>query len=58
MKGEAEKIVRFFDGAKNRFKIPLYQRNYDWTKENCQQLFSDLKKLMTGAVQVISLVAL
>lgn len=45
MKGEAEKIVRFFDGAKNRFKIPLYQRNYDWTKENCQQLFSDLKKL-------------
>lgn len=45
MKGEAEKIVRFFDGAKNRFKIPLYQRNYDWTQENCRQLFSDLKKL-------------
>lgn len=45
MKGEAEKIGRFFDGAKNRFKIPLYQRNYDWTKDNCQQLFSDLKKL-------------
>lgn len=45
MKGEAEKIVRFFDGAKNRFKIPLYQRNYDWTKENCEQLFFDLKKL-------------
>jgi uncharacterized protein with ParB-like and HNH nuclease domain len=45
MKGEAEKIVRFFDGARNRFKIPLYQRNYDWTQDNCRQLFNDLRKL-------------
>ncbi len=45
MKGDAIKIVKFFDGSSNRFKIPLYQRNYDWTEENCRQLLSDLKKL-------------
>lgn len=24
-------------------EIPVYQRNYDWKKENCDQLFRDLK---------------
>lgn len=25
-------------------KIPVYQRNYSWKKENCEQLFSDILK--------------
>lgn len=45
MKGEAQPLIRFFDGSDKRFIIPLYQRNYDWKEENCNQLFNDLMKL-------------
>ena len=45
MKGDAQPLIKFFDGADKRFIIPLYQRNYDWKEENCEQLFQDLKKL-------------
>jgi uncharacterized protein with ParB-like and HNH nuclease domain/predicted transport protein len=27
------------------FNIPVYQRNYDWNLENCQQLFLDLETI-------------
>ncbi len=27
------------------FNIPVYQRNYDWDTENCQQLFSDIETI-------------
>ena len=37
--------VKFFDGSDKRFIIPLYQRNYDWKEENCEQLFQDLLKM-------------
>lgn len=42
MKGDAKQLVEFLDGAKNRFIIPVYQRNYDWTERQCRQLFNDL----------------
>ena len=29
------------------FNIPVYQRNYDWDTENCQQLFSDVETIAT-----------
>lgn len=45
MKGDAQPLIRFFDGSDKRFIIPLYQRNYDWKEDNCEQLFSDLMKL-------------
>ena len=45
MKGEAQFLTKFFDGSDKRFIIPLYQRNYDWKEENCEQLFQDLLKL-------------
>ncbi len=45
MKGEAQPLIKFFDGSDKRFIIPLYQRNYDWKEENCKQLFQDLLKL-------------
>ncbi len=34
--------MKFLDGSQKRFIIPVYQRNYDWKKENCKQLFDDL----------------
>lgn len=45
MKGEAQVLIKFFNGADRRFIIPIYQRNYDWKEENCKQLFQDLLKL-------------
>lgn len=44
MKGQDRFLTEFIDGARNRFIIPVYQRNYDWKKENCVQLFNDLVK--------------
>ena len=37
MKGDAQPLIKFFDGSDKRFIIPLYQRNYDWKEENCFQ---------------------
>ena len=45
MKGEAQPLIKYFDGSDKRVIIPLYQRNYDWKEENCEQLFQDLIKL-------------
>ena len=45
MKGDAIKLIQFFEGGSKRFIIPLYQRNYDWKEENCKQLFKDLMNL-------------
>lgn len=45
MRGEAQSLMKFFDGANRRFIIPIYQRNYDWKEANCEQLFQDLIKL-------------
>ncbi len=42
MKGEAKLLVKFLDGSENRYIIPVYQRNYDWTQKQCKQLFDDL----------------
>lgn len=42
MKGTAAHLLEFLEGARKRFIIPVYQRNYDWKRENCKQLFDDL----------------
>ena len=36
------------EGSDKRFVIPVYQRNYDWKKENCSQLLSDLYDVIRG----------
>ena len=38
-----EKLMRY-----KGFIIPVYQRNYDWKKENCKQLYDDLVKIING----------
>ncbi len=32
----------FLEGHDKRFVIPVYQRNYDWRREHCEQLIDDL----------------
>ena len=47
MKGSEAKMLGFMEGADKRYVIPVYQRKYDWKTDNCQQLYSDLKKIIT-----------
>ncbi|WNY28939.1 hypothetical protein MmiEs2_11520 [Methanimicrococcus stummii] len=42
MKAVEVKIEKFLDNPNTQFIIPVYQRNYDWTKEQCKQLLDDV----------------
>jgi uncharacterized protein with ParB-like and HNH nuclease domain len=46
MKGTEKGLLKILDGADKRLYIPVYQRNYDWKKDNCELLFNDLVKLI------------
>ena len=46
MKGSECRFIEYMEGAKKRFIIPVYQRNYDWKIENCKQLYDDLVKVV------------
>src|SRR5690554_743395 len=45
MKATETRVEDFLSTTRTRFVIPVYQRNYDWTYEQCQQLFSDIVKV-------------
>ena len=36
-----------FIGEKARLIIPVYQRNYDWKKSNCERLFEDVENIIS-----------
>lgn len=38
-------LQQVWGNGRTQLVIPVYQRNYSWKKENCNQLFSDLVKL-------------
>jgi uncharacterized protein with ParB-like and HNH nuclease domain len=42
MDAHKRNFIDFLDGSDKTFVIPVYQRNYDWKKENCRQLWNDL----------------
>ena len=46
MNGTETSLLEYMEGAKKRFIIPVYQRNYDWKIENCKWLFDDLVKVV------------
>lgn len=35
-----------FIAGKKSFTIPVYQRKYDWEKEQCRQLFDDIERII------------
>lgn len=51
MKATEANLLKFLKKSP-QFVIPIYQRNYSWTEEQCQQLWSDL--LRAGRDQNIS----
>lgn len=46
MKGDDKILLKVLDGSDKKLFIPVYQRNYDWRKDNCELLFNDLEKLI------------
>jgi uncharacterized protein with ParB-like and HNH nuclease domain len=42
MKATETRVQDFLSSNKTRFVIPVYQRNYDWTQEQCKQLLNDI----------------
>lgn len=42
MKANEVALNTFLSQTKTQFIIPVYQRNYDWTEAQCQQLFDDI----------------
>lgn len=42
MKAAETKVDRFLASNETAFAIPVYQRNYDWAKIQCQQLLKDI----------------
>ena len=42
MKAEPEHLIDLMFDNKRQYQIPVYQRNYDWKKDNCLELFNDV----------------
>ncbi|MBQ9595847.1 MAG: DUF262 domain-containing protein, partial [Synergistaceae bacterium] len=41
-------IGDLINNNKTLFRIPVYQRNYDWSEEHCKRLFDDIERIITG----------
>ncbi len=48
MDSQVRSILDFISATKRTFIIPVYQRNYSWDKDNCDQLFNDLMESLTS----------
>ncbi|MDE0471599.1 MAG: DUF262 domain-containing protein [Ekhidna sp.] len=48
MKATETKIETFMSANKTQFVIPVYQRNYDWGKEQCKKLLDDIIEVGTN----------
>ena len=59
MKGTASYLMKFLDGSQKRFIIPVYQRNYDWKKENCKQKgeLASQKLLIPNMIMFVGIMA-
>ena len=55
MKANEVALNSFLSQTKTQFIIPVYQRNYDWTEEQCRQLFEDIVEVgsKTGSTHFI-----
>lgn len=42
MKADSIHLFDFLGNGKTIFEIPVFQRNYEWDKDQCEQLFKDL----------------
>lgn len=45
MQGSDSFLLELLSASRRRFIIPVYQRNYDWKKANCEHKMAILKNL-------------
>ena len=45
MKADNINLLEFISASKRTFTIPVYQRNYDWKRSQCETLFHDIEKI-------------
>lgn len=55
MKGSEQRLVEYMDGAKTKFVIPVYQRNYDWRMETTSSKFfrNGRKSYFFGCISLV-----
>ena len=51
MKGQDSFLLGLLNASQRRLIIPVYQRNYDWKKSNCEQLYNDLVSVVREGKQ-------
>ena len=44
MKASETNVLSFIGGLDKVFIIPPFQRNYEWSKKQCEELFHDIEK--------------
>ncbi len=42
MNADKSRLIELMFDNKRQYQIPVYQRNYDWEKDNCLELFNDV----------------
>ncbi|MCU0497158.1 MAG: DUF262 domain-containing protein [Anaerolineae bacterium] len=45
MKASETNLIQFLSKPDTQFVIPIYQRTYSWTREQCQQLWNDIYRV-------------
>lgn len=45
MKADNLSLLEFIGSSKRTFRIPVYQRNYDWKRPECTTLFRDIESI-------------
>ena len=45
MKASPIQLNKFLQKQDTQFVIPIYQRNYDWSEDNCKQLWEDIYEI-------------
>jgi len=45
-------FLDFIGGNKRTFNIPVYQRNYEWKKEQCERLFNDIEEIANKKFEI------
>jgi uncharacterized protein with ParB-like and HNH nuclease domain len=52
MKANELPINNFLQAANMQFVIPVYQRNYDWCREECRELLKEIVSTKNNTVKV------
>ena len=52
MKADSIRLIGdLLNNNKTLFRIPVYQRNYDWSEDHCKRLFDDIERIINGKTQ-------